>query len=211
MIRLALVAALPAMRAGLRAILQTSSNIDVAVEHATLERLLTDAAVLAVDAVLLAEDTALEEISEQEQDIPPVAMILLSESSRAVALLQALSLPGWAIVAPEVEPSVLQAAVEAATQGLVVLSPQLVEEVASETETVAIADAGEPADNLLTAREQEVLDLISQGLPNKLIANSLGISEHTVKFHVSSIYAKLGASNRTEAISRGARRGLVSF
>ena len=105
----------------------------------------------------------------------------------------------------------MQAAVEAATQGLVVLSPQLVEEVASETETVAIADAGEPADNLLTAREQEVLDLISQGLPNKLIANSLGISEHTVKFHVSSIYAKLGASNRTEAISRGARRGLVSF
>jgi DNA-binding NarL/FixJ family response regulator len=211
MIRLALVAALPAMRAGLRAILQTSSNIEVTVEHATLEHILADAAVLAVDAVLLTEDTALEEISEQEQDIPPIAIILLSESSRAVALLQALSLPGWAIVAPDVEPSVLQAAVEAAAQGLVVLSPQLVEEVASETETVAIADPGEPADDLLTAREQEVLDLISQGLPNKLIANSLGISEHTVKFHVSSIYAKLGASNRTEAISRGARRGLVSF
>jgi DNA-binding NarL/FixJ family response regulator len=211
MIRLALVAALPAMRAGLRAILQTSSNIEVTVEHATLEHILADAAVLAVDAVLLTEDTALEEISEQEQDIPPIAIILLSESSRAVALLQALSLPGWAIVAPDVEPSVLQAAVEAAAQGLVVLSPQLVEEVASETETVAIADPGEPADDLLTAREQEVLDLISQGLPNKLIARSLGISEHTVKFHVSSIYAKLGASNRTEAISRGARRGLVSF
>jgi DNA-binding CsgD family transcriptional regulator len=53
--------------------------------------------------------------------------------------------------------------------------------------------------------------LLSQGLPNKLIARELGISEHTVKFHVSSLYAKLGASSRTEAVSQGARRGLISF
>ena len=63
----------------------------------------------------------------------------------------------------------------------------------------------------LTAREREVLELLSRGLPNKLIARRLQISEHTVKFHVSSIYAKLGASSRTDAVSRGVRRGLITL
>ena len=66
-------------------------------------------------------------------------------------------------------------------------------------------------DEALTAREREVLELLSRGLPNKLIARRLQISEHTVKFHVSSIYAKLGASSRTDAVSRGVRRGLITL
>ncbi|HKF38435.1 MAG TPA: LuxR C-terminal-related transcriptional regulator [Ktedonobacteraceae bacterium] len=52
---------------------------------------------------------------------------------------------------------------------------------------------------------------MSRGLPNKLIARRLQISEHTVKFHVSSIYAKLGATSRTDAVSRGVRRGLITL
>ncbi len=63
----------------------------------------------------------------------------------------------------------------------------------------------------LTAREREVLDLLGRGLSNKKIARDLKISEHTVKFHVSSIYAKLGAENRAEAVSLGARLGLISL
>jgi DNA-binding NarL/FixJ family response regulator len=63
----------------------------------------------------------------------------------------------------------------------------------------------------LTAREREVLELLSRGLPNKLIARRLQISEHTVKFHVSSIYVKLGASSRTDAVSRGVRRGFITL
>jgi DNA-binding CsgD family transcriptional regulator len=66
-------------------------------------------------------------------------------------------------------------------------------------------------DEALTSREREVLELLSQGLPNKLIARRLQISEHTVKFHVSSIYAKLGATSRTDAVSRGVRRGLITL
>ena len=66
-------------------------------------------------------------------------------------------------------------------------------------------------DESLTAREREVLELLSRGLPNKLIARRLQISEHTVKFHVSSIYAKLGASSRTDAVSRGVRRGFITL
>ncbi len=66
-------------------------------------------------------------------------------------------------------------------------------------------------DEVLTARERGVLELLSRGLPNKLIARRLQISEHTVKFHVSSIYAKLGATSRTDAVSRGVRRGLITL
>ena len=63
----------------------------------------------------------------------------------------------------------------------------------------------------LTTREVEVLELLTEGLPNKAIAVRLGISDQTVKFHVSSICGKLGAANRTDAVRRAIRRGLVAI
>ena len=63
----------------------------------------------------------------------------------------------------------------------------------------------------LTDRETEVLGLLAKGLANKQIAVELGISEHTVKFHVSSIYTKLDASSRTQAVREGLRRGLIAL
>ncbi len=63
----------------------------------------------------------------------------------------------------------------------------------------------------LTPREIQVLDLLAQGLPNKAIATRLGISDQTVKFHVSSISGKLGAANRTDAVRRAVRRGLIAL
>jgi DNA-binding CsgD family transcriptional regulator len=62
----------------------------------------------------------------------------------------------------------------------------------------------------LTPREREALGLLADGLSNKAIAARLGISEHTAKFHVASVLAKLGAANRADAVRRGVRRGLVS-
>jgi DNA-binding NarL/FixJ family response regulator len=63
----------------------------------------------------------------------------------------------------------------------------------------------------LTAREIQVLELLAEGLPNKSIAERLGISDQTVKFHVSSISGKLGAANRTDAVRRAVRRGLITL
>lgn len=63
----------------------------------------------------------------------------------------------------------------------------------------------------LTAREQQVLALLAEGLPNKGIAAALDISDQTVKFHVAAIIGKLGASNRTDAVRRAVRRGLVTL
>jgi two-component system nitrate/nitrite response regulator NarL len=63
----------------------------------------------------------------------------------------------------------------------------------------------------LTPREIQVLELLAEGLPNKAIAERLRISDQTVKFHVSSISGKLGAANRTDAVRRAVRRGLITL
>jgi DNA-binding NarL/FixJ family response regulator len=63
----------------------------------------------------------------------------------------------------------------------------------------------------LTTRELEVLELVAEGLPNKTIAARLGISDQTVKFHVASIAGKLGAANRTDAVRRAVRHGLIAL
>jgi DNA-binding NarL/FixJ family response regulator len=78
-------------------------------------------------------------------------------------------------------------------------------------------EGGEPGDDAdgvvepLTQREIQVLELLAEGLPNKAIADRLKISDQTVKFHVSSISAKLGAANRTDAVRRAVRRGLITL
>ena len=71
--------------------------------------------------------------------------------------------------------------------------------------------ATEHVDEPLTPREVQVLELLAEGLPNKAIAARLRISDQTVKFHVSSISGKLGARNRTDAVRRAVRRGLITL
>jgi DNA-binding NarL/FixJ family response regulator len=103
------------------------------------------------------------------------------------------------------------AAVRATGSGLIALDPALAALLLAPAERMpapAVEDIEEEIDPL-TARELEVLQLLAQGLPNKLIAHSLGISEHTAKFHVSAILMKLGAASRTEAATTAARRGLL--
>jgi DNA-binding NarL/FixJ family response regulator len=73
------------------------------------------------------------------------------------------------------------------------------------------ADRDADYEEALTPREIEVLELLAEGLPNKGIASRLGISDQTVKFHVAAIAGKLGAANRTDAVRRAVRRGLISL
>ena len=88
-----------------------------------------------------------------------------------------------------------------------------------ETDGILLAEGGDGAlddqdtwiEDPLTPREIDVLQLLAEGLPNKAIADRLGISDQTVKFHVASISSKLGASNRTDAVRLGLRRGLISL
>ena len=93
------------------------------------------------------------------------------------------------------------AAIHALSQGLIVGAPTLLFE--SENEPLERGP--------LTDRESEVIGLLAKGLANKQIAAALGISEHTVKFHVSSIYSKLNVTNRTEAVREGLRGGWIAL
>jgi DNA-binding NarL/FixJ family response regulator len=95
-------------------------------------------------------------------------------------------------------------AVTAAAAGLVTLDERLAEAVLRPRPTPLPALA-EP----LTPREVEVVQLLAEGLTNRLIGERLGISEHTAKFHVNAILGKLGASTRSEAVAQAARLGLV--
>jgi two-component system nitrate/nitrite response regulator NarL len=98
----------------------------------------------------------------------------------------------------------LVAALLAVVQGLAVLDPALATTVLPTRDQLP----GPPVEEL-TPRESEVLQLLAEGLPNKTIAYRLGISEHTVKFHVNAILGKLGAQSRTEAVVRATRLGLI--
>jgi len=112
----------------------------------------------------------------------------------------------------DAEADEIVAAITAVASGLIALDQRLSrsvfaapERAASTLPTPAAATDDEP----LTAREREVLQLLAQGFPNKIIALRLHISEHTAKFHVSAIMTKLGAASRTEAVTTAARRGLL--
>ena len=95
------------------------------------------------------------------------------------------------------------AALSAVAHGLTVVDPAFV----GLRPTPAPRSSGGPAD--FTRRELEVLALLAEGLPNRAIAEHLGISRHTVKFHVNALLQKLGVTRRTEAVVRAARLGLV--
>ncbi len=101
----------------------------------------------------------------------------------------------------------LLAALAAVARGLVVLDAELAEAVLS-------SRLGEPAPagaEALTPREAETLALLAEGLPNKLVADRLGVTERTARYHVAQILAKLGAQSRTEAVVSGARLGLITL
>ena len=107
----------------------------------------------------------------------------------------------------------LRAAVTAVSQGLMALDPELSQALLPAVDRSGERPAGpefnEPTPRELTPRETQVLQLLAEGLPNKVIASQLDISEHTVKFHINSIMGKLGAQSRTDAVMRATRSGLI--
>ena len=103
-------------------------------------------------------------------------------------------------------PGALLAALQAVARGLTVFEPTL-----SLLRPTSRAAASPTSPEALTPREREVLSLLAEGLSNKAIADRLAISEHTAKFHVNAVLAKLGVQRRTEAVVRAARMGLVTL
>lgn len=140
-----------------------------------------------------------------------VAPVVLGPVPGDARLAEALSGRAWGYLGRDVGAETLAAAVRAVAEGLTVVEPPLAATWRSPGGRALDGDTLEPGGEELTAREREVLQLVAQGLPNKSIAQRLGISEHTVKFHVAAILGKLGAASRAEAVRLGARRGLIAL
>jgi DNA-binding NarL/FixJ family response regulator len=170
----------------------------------------TEAQVLVLDDVQL-----LAGLQEDEERLNPAVVLLADEPGAAVGALRAADVPGWAVLPREASAAELRGAIAAAGAGLAVL-PAATAAMGltalrfgsgGDADTAGESDIREEA---LTGREHEVLELLGLGLSNKEIGMRLAISEHTAKFHVASVLAKLGAHTRAEAVHRGIRRGLVA-
>ncbi len=195
MIRVAVLAPALALRIGLREVFRGLEGLEVVADASTLDELPD------VDVLVL---TSPDYLSDLEEDAP--AVLLLTDDQNAAA--QLMDLPVWGVLSLDASPEELSAAVCALGEGLWAGSPALLQTLLAR-QPAFLLDEGDPVVDPLTPREREVLQLAAEGLANKQIALSLEISEHTVKFHLSSLYTKLGVTSRTEAIRAGARRGWV--
>ena len=141
-----------------------------------------------------------------ESEISP--LVVLTDNTENSLVVEALGSGTRAILPRDATSEEIVAAIQATATGLVVLHPHVLRSMLS---PILPGEESEPdpSDQTLTPREIEVLRMVAEGLGNKEIASRLGISDHTVKFHISSIFAKLGASSRTEAVTMGIRQGLI--
>lgn len=204
-VRVLLVSPYHTVRAGLRAMLQGHEGLLVVGEAASLP---DDAEVDlgALDAIVAQVDGE-ESLAAVEGASARVPLVLLARrpESLAASFESGQAPRGYLLESAGSEE--LAAAVLAVAQGLVVLHPAVAHIRAIQPGTLPLGTI-EPGTSL-TSREQEVLALVASGLPNKGIALRLGITEHTVKFHVGAILGKLGAASRTEAVTLAVRNGML--
>lgn len=202
MIHVTIVSPNPALRIGLRELLCRQPDIEV-----------------------IGETIDLESVNERETEVVVLApvssarlpvcdfefgILFLTDDIDSLRGVLGSSPRAWGVLSTDATEDELTAAVRAVGEGLWVGAPGLVGDLVRWRGRRESSEGDSPIEPL-TAREMEVLQLMAQGLANKQIALSLSISEHTVKFHLSSLYAKLGISSRTEAIKRGIELGLISL
>ena len=196
MISVLVAASSSVVRAGLEAMAQSDSSVEVVGTADLGMELQRKAAELAPDVILAEVDGQGAEIS---QALPRSQIVLLANEN-ALPLIRA----GVRAVLPHgVSAREIGLTIEAVAAGLIVMHPDGIDTTQGEHALAATSNGP------LSNREVEVLRMLSEGLANKEIAYRLKISEHTVKFHVASLFHKLNASSRTEAVTLGVRQGLI--
>ena len=199
-IRVTIIATSPALAAGLSSLLAADPGIVV----------LTDielASGPAPDLVII--DPTAEGLLEEyvDEQWPAIDLLFIGEPPSTNQFADMDRVVG--AVAQDVDAGRLCAAVRAVAAGLTVVDPALdvTVQLPADRRTAQTVD-GDPV--VLTPRERQVLELVSRGYPNKSIAYELRISEHTAKFHVGSLLAKLQAASRAEVVTNATRRGLLT-
>jgi DNA-binding NarL/FixJ family response regulator len=206
--RIVIAAASPTVRAGLGALLSGNPAFTVLESAARPETLAELAETVEADVVLLALEPA--EPLPLPLALPPDALgrapavVLLGDDASEGWSARALRAGARGVLPRTASGEQINAAVAAAAAGLTVVSS----EAGALAPRPALVAAAPPV-QALTPREVEVLGMLAEGSGNKAIAVRLGISEHTVKTHVGSIFGKLGVSSRAEAVASAARLGLL--
>ena len=210
MIRIAIADDHPVVREGLVAMLETEPDFEVVGTAATgaeaaalVARVDPDVMLLDLELPELDGVGVLRRLAAEGARVRVIVFTVFDTDERIIAAVEA-GAPGYLLKgAPRGE---LFAAVRTVAAGGSLLAP-----VASSAVLRRVRGEAPTGGPSLTPREREVLQALARGLGNKQIAARLGVSERTVKFHVSSLFEKLGAGNRTEAVTIAVRAGLVSI
>ena len=186
------------MRAGLETLAVSGLDVELVGSFPDLSAVES----LRPDVVLSA--LPLDEISPGPYGHGP-AFVVLADGAESMWTREAVRLGVRAVLPGDASASQILAAVEAAARGFALIDPRELDGLLAPS-VPALASHEGPS---LTPRELEVFRMMSEGDANKEIAWKLKISETTVKFHVAAILGKLNASNRTEAVAAGVRKGLI--
>jgi DNA-binding NarL/FixJ family response regulator len=209
-LRVLIAARRPVVRAGLRGILAERGDVLVVGASESVEDTSHQVAELQPDVLLVAWESG-DAIAAagltNAASVVATPIVLVGETPAARELRSVLRAGIRGFILSDATADEIGAALHAVAQGLLVLATTLERLLTGPEDAFDDSSTGEP----LTDREREVLQFMAHGLPNKTIASRLRISEHTVKFHVGSILAKMDAASRTEAVTRAARRGLLSL
>ena len=208
-IRVLVVAASTVRRAGLETLVRKSPSLQLA---GSLQSTITVAqyvAQLQPDVLLLdlESDDRTPESPAFERVLGNVPMVALIDQPSADWTAKALRSGVKAVLPRDSGEEELLSAIQSAQSGFVLLDAEVSKTLAARV-PAATARYQQGVDEL-TPREIEVLRMLAEGLSNHELASTLGVSDHTVKFHISSILDKLGASTRTEAVTMGIRMGVI--
>jgi NarL family two-component system response regulator YdfI len=204
-IRVAVAATSAVRRVGLESIVRNHLDFQLAGSFGSAASLFSFSHGTELDVIVIDSDSIPDLFHEPMSD---AAIVVLTAVSDARSISRLLRNRVRAILSRESDPDDVISAIYAAQDGLVLLSAPAAESLAAVYDDRAL-EVETGSSEQITSRETDVLRMLAEGLVNKDIATRLGISEHTVKFHISSILDKLGASTRTEAVALGIRRGLI--
>jgi len=210
LVQVAIIADSPQVRASLRALVEASPALGFAGSAPDAETLVDRLAGSTPEVIVIDVDQEAIEAFKAALDLghAATALVVLTDDAHTDAILEALAGDAAAILPRDALAHEIVASIEAAAAGLCVLSAGLVARLLAER-TPPRAIAPEVPFEALSLREIEVLTMLAEGHGNKEIARQLDISDNTVKFHLSSIFGKLGATNRTEAVMLGMRHGYI--
>jgi DNA-binding NarL/FixJ family response regulator len=208
LIRVVVIASSVTVKVGLNTLLQTDPDIDVVRDYDDISTTIKfpDIDVVVIYGVSVSPSG----INQIADNYPQAAPLILTEDPGVIQFVSSSWQKAWGILPLDASAEAILSAVHALSEGLIINHPSFMGGISAGNSSLSDFTSKVILETL-TDREMEVLQLLALGLANKQIAQELGISPNTVKFHVSLIYDKLGVTNRTEAVRRGIQGGLISL